>query len=311
MSFSAIRCGFAVFITMLLATIGLAAAPAQAAPAPLTVPVITFPDGTEAAAGSTLTVTFDAGGDRRVTAFRYSLGAYTLDLTAVADRPGGTATVALEVGTTRGSRQLFAAAADRHDRISPSTQASIFVVSDLMLDGVVLDGTTWLPVEGAVVTLQPGGYQATSDADGLYEFRGVPTGEYTVQGTRGGDCPAASYNQPLLLDGNGLTFRITLYPLDPDSCLPVEPEYPPATIAGFAGDYSFQPIEGGATVTLEPLGLQTTTDEAGGFVFTDVKAGTYTLTATANTGCWNTPSGAVVLQGSEQTIDLWFEPATC
>ena len=50
------------------------------------------------------------------------------------------------------------------------------------ITGVVTDGATGQPIEGAQVLLQGTGYGQVSGASGRYFILGVPPGEYTVQG---------------------------------------------------------------------------------------------------------------------------------
>lgn len=180
-------------------------------------PAITFPNGPEVTAGGTLTVTFDAGGDRRVTGFRYSLDSPTLDQTGKAAVRGGRATVSLDVGAISGDRPLFAVAVGGHGRTSALTQATISVTQTVPFSGTVLNGITWLPAPGATVTLEPGGLQATADSNGAFAFTGVPSGVYTATATVGGTCPASS-SQTLLIDGQGLYFEFYLFPAEGEAC---------------------------------------------------------------------------------------------
>jgi hypothetical protein len=174
-------------------------------------PAIIFPNGSETAPGGTLTVTFAASGDKGVTKFRYSLDSPALDRTAEPVTPGGSVTVTLDVGTTTGPRPIYAVAVDRRNRTSDLTQAEIIVTPTTQLDGTVLSLSTWLPVEGATVTLEPGGRQTTTDANGFYSFSGVGPGVYTVTATLGGDCPSAG-SQTVEIDGQGLTLELYLLP---------------------------------------------------------------------------------------------------
>lgn len=305
MSVVRVRGALAVLLAGLFLMIG--AAPAQADPAPLSQVTITFPDGPETSTGGTIAVRFDAGGDSRVTGFRYSLGSRPLSGTVEADVPGGSATVSLSVGSIAGDRQVFAAAVDNDGLVGPLNQATINVTQTVLFQGWVkdLDG---IPVEGATVTLEPGGYQQTSDESGKVEFSGIPTGEYTTTATAtlNGNCPVAA-SQLLLIGKHGVTFQFILRPVSGEPCPPDEVEVPPATLGGVV-----QGAEGEITVTLEPGGLRTTTNEFGWYEFPALQAGTYTVTATADGGnCGVTASGEAVLNGYEQTLDLYLQPVAC
>ncbi|MEU4690383.1 carboxypeptidase regulatory-like domain-containing protein [Actinoplanes sp. NPDC023714] len=204
-----------IAVAMVLAgfTLIAGAAPAQARPAVPAQPAITFPNGSQATAGGTITVTFDAGGDRRVTGFRYSLGTATLDAAVAAGVRGGTATVDLAVGDITGDRQLFAAAVDRFGRVGPLNLAAVSVTPAAggQLTGTVLNGYTWQPIAGATVTLAPGGLQVTTGDNGAFTVGGVAAGTYAVTAAVGGDCPATS-TQTLDIDGQGLYFEFYLFP---------------------------------------------------------------------------------------------------
>ncbi|BEL12781.1 hypothetical protein Q0Z83_109720 [Actinoplanes sichuanensis] len=167
-----------------------------------------------------------------------------------------------------------------------------------------------LPLEGVTVTLEPGGYQQNSDASGRVLFTDLPVGEYLVSAstTLNGDCPV-SRSQLLFVDQYGITFGLTLYTEDGEPCPPpAEPEVPAATLGGLVWGEAVA----GVTVTLQPGGLQATTNEWGGFEFPGLAAGTYTLTATAAGGdCGLTASLEAVLGGTDSWYDLFLEPTVC
>ncbi|MFD2764444.1 carboxypeptidase regulatory-like domain-containing protein [Micromonospora eburnea] len=171
-------------------------------------PKITFPNGTSVTAGGQLTVKFDAGGDTNVTKFKYSVDGTGLGTTVNASSPGGTATVTINVGSTTGEHLVYAAAVDDGNRVSLMRQNPFTVTPAASLSGTVWD-PYWMPQAGAVVRLQPGGYQATSGADGSYALANFPPGNYTITATVGGRCGPA-FSGPLEIDGQGLTFDIFL-----------------------------------------------------------------------------------------------------
>ncbi|WP_305782575.1 carboxypeptidase regulatory-like domain-containing protein [Symbioplanes lichenis] len=172
-------------------------------------PTLSLPAGEDAKYGGTVPVTFDAGGDSNVTKFRYSVGDTTLGTTVNAAGAGGTVTVNVPVGTVSGQRPVHAVAVDDGNRVSPLTQILVKVGPPEALDGTVLDMVTWLPVSGAVVTLQPGGRQVTTDADGAYAFDDLAVGTYSVKATSGGRCGVAG-SQSYEVDGQGLTLDLYL-----------------------------------------------------------------------------------------------------
>ena len=115
--------------------------------------------------GGNLNVTLRGGGDINVTKFRWSLDAPSLDHESAVSG-GGSVTVAVPVGVTTGDRLLYVAAVDSGNRVSPTTQYTFTVESAVSVSGIVLDAMTFLPVDGASVTLEPGGRRTTTDSDG-------------------------------------------------------------------------------------------------------------------------------------------------
>ncbi len=170
-------------------------------------PAITLPNGEEASAGGTLKVTFSAGGDTNVTKFKYSLGGTALEKTVNATAAGGTYSFDLPVGSISGQLPLHAVAVDDGSRVSPLTQTQITVKPAASLFGTVLDQSSFQPVAGAVVRLQPGGAQVTTDADGTYAFASVTAGAYTVRATSAGRCGMAG-SQPYTIDKQGLMLEL-------------------------------------------------------------------------------------------------------
>ncbi|MET8262185.1 carboxypeptidase regulatory-like domain-containing protein [Micromonospora sp. NPDC005205] len=177
-------------------------------------PKITFPNGSQVTAGGQLTVRFDAGGDTNVTKFKYSVDGTGLGTTVNATSVGGTATVTVAVGSTTGKRPVYAVAVDDGNRTSGMNQGEFAVAPSSSLAGTVYD-PNWLPQAGAVVRLQPGGYQATSGADGSYALSNFPPGSYTVTVTFGGRCGSA-FSQAIDIDGQGLNLDLFLIALSDD-----------------------------------------------------------------------------------------------
>jgi hypothetical protein len=163
-------------------------------------PSISFPEGNTAVQGGTLSVRLDANGDETVTEFHYSVRSTALNLTAVPNEPGGFVVVQIPVGNIAGQAGVYAAA-------STGTVASLMTVGTFevqsltSLTGQVLDLATFLPIEGAVVRLEPGGHQITTPADGAFSFTAaeLPPGDYTLTASYG----ACSTELPVSLSGWG------------------------------------------------------------------------------------------------------------
>jgi hypothetical protein len=193
----------------------LVASPASAAvgrpagaKAPLQ-PVIGFPSGDSVSAGGQLTIRFKGNGDTTVARFRYSVDNTNLgnEVPAAQD---GTATVTIDVGNVTGERLVYAVAVDRHGRLSPMTQGTFTVSAVWSLQGQAIDATTWMPVEGATIRLEPAGIEVVTGLDGTFQFA-VDPGLYTVTGTYAGP-PSLSGSQQLEVDGQGLWFDLYLFP---------------------------------------------------------------------------------------------------
>jgi hypothetical protein len=164
-------------------------------------PSISFPDGNSTVQGGTLSMRLDANGDQTVTEFRYSVGTTSLNLTAVPDVPGGSVVVQIPVGNVPTSAgNVFAVAST--GTVSSLLTAGTFEVRSLTsLTGRTVDISSFLPVAGAVVRLEPGGHEATTTADGEFSFLtgDVPAGVYTLTASYGG----CSTELPLEVSGGG------------------------------------------------------------------------------------------------------------
>ncbi|MFG1779480.1 carboxypeptidase regulatory-like domain-containing protein [Micromonospora sp. NPDC049048] len=174
-------------------------------------PAVSFPNGTEATAGGQLQVIFNAGGDTNITKFRYSVGGTALDTEVNAAAAGGTATVTLNVGTTNGERPIHVVAVDDGGRVGGMSRGLFTVKPTAFLNGQVLDFTTFLPVAGATVRMEPGGLQTVTAADGGYSFTGFAPGIYTLHAAVGGRCGLAGSGQ-VEIDGQGNYLELYLFP---------------------------------------------------------------------------------------------------
>ncbi len=176
-----------------------------AAPAP---PTVSFPDGSTATVGQPIAVRFDAGGDTNVTSYRYSVGSTTLGSTATPATPGGPVTVTV-TPTIRGEVPVYAVAVGANGTRSELAVGRIEVTgpATVSLSGLVLDGETFEPVQGALVTLEPGGLAMTTGPDGGYAFTGFPAGEITLTATIDG-----KHGQVTLIVDGDLTWDLILFP---------------------------------------------------------------------------------------------------
>ncbi|MGN9892391.1 hypothetical protein [Micromonospora sp. L31] len=172
-------------------------------------PAISFPNGDSVAGGGQIAIRFDANGDTTVTRFRYSVDDTKLD-SEVPAAPDGTANVTIDVGSVGGEHPVYAVAVDRHGRLSPMTQGTFTVSAISNLKGQALDATTWLPVEGATIRLEPAGIEVVTGPDGGFQFA-VDPGLYTLTGTHAGP-PSLYGSQQLLLDNQETWFDLYLFP---------------------------------------------------------------------------------------------------
>ncbi|MBM0202829.1 hypothetical protein JNW90_06745 [Micromonospora sp. STR1s_5] len=172
-------------------------------------PAISFPGGDSVAEGGQIAIRFDANGDTRVTTFRYSVGDTNLG-SEVHAASGGTASVTIDVGSLTGERPVYAVAVDRRGRLSPMTQGSFTVSANWSLKGQAFDTTTWLPLEGATIRLEPAGIEVVTGPDGAFQFA-VDPGLYNLVGTYAGP-PSLYGSQQLELDNQGLQFDLYLFP---------------------------------------------------------------------------------------------------
>ncbi|MFI6232816.1 hypothetical protein ACIBD9_04560 [Micromonospora sp. NPDC050784] len=172
-------------------------------------PAISFPNGDSAAEGGQIAIRFDANGDTRATKFRYSVGDTSLgsEVHAASD---GTATVTIDVGSVTGERPVYAVAVDRRGRLSPMAQGSFTVAAVWSLQGQAFDTTTWLPLEGATIRLEPAGVEVVTGPDGAFRFA-VDPGLYNLVGTYAGP-PSLYGSQQLELDNQGMRFDLYLFP---------------------------------------------------------------------------------------------------
>lgn len=172
-------------------------------------PAISFPNGDSVAVGGQIAVRFDANGDTTVTGFRYSIDDTELD-SQVSVAADGTASVTIDAGNVSGAHPLYAVAVGRQGRLSAVTQGTFTVVATWNLKGQALDATTWLPVAGATIRLEPAGTEVVTGPDGGFQFA-VDPGLYTLTGTYAGP-PSLYGSQQLQLDSQETWFDLYLFP---------------------------------------------------------------------------------------------------
>jgi len=189
----------------------------------------------------------------------------------------------------------------------PQGTISGIVFNDINGDGVQQTGENGL--SGVTITLYNSGGQvdqATSQADGSYNFSGVTAGSYTVQETDlTGDVSTTSNTVPVLVAPGGAgTANFG--------------DQQKATISGVVfndlnGDGLQQPSEAGisgVSVSLNDLSGElsnTTTDGSGHYVFVSVSAGNYTVVETDPTGYTSTTENAIpalVVSGGAATANF-------
>ncbi|TDC84853.1 hypothetical protein E1193_04655 [Micromonospora sp. KC606] len=139
-----------------------------------------------------------------------SVGGTNLGSVVPAGRDGA-ANVTIDVGTVSGERPVYAVAVDRRGRHSPMTQGFFTVSVMWSLRGQALDMTTWLPVVGATIRLEPVGIEVVTGPDGSFRFA-VDPGLYTLTGTYAGPPSLSGSSQQLEVDGQGLWFDLYLFP---------------------------------------------------------------------------------------------------
>jgi len=203
----------------------------------------------------------------------------------------------------------------------PSGSIGDFVWNDLNGNGVQDAGEPGL----AGLTVMLGGAASattTTDASGGYQFTGLSAGNYSVTvGTPAGftASPSNQGGDPLK-DSNGSPASVTLATnSSSDQSIDFGFVPIPTPPSGQIGDYVWEDENGdgiqdatepgmpGITVTLAgPINATTTTDANGGYLFTDLPAGSYTVTVATPSGFTASPSN----QGGDPLDDSNGSPAS-
>jgi len=221
-----------------------------------------------------------------------------------------------------GTLGLRGATAKFYNVADPATGSiGDFVWNDLNGNGVQDAGEPGLP--GLTVTLGGAASGTTvTDANGGYQFNGLAAGSYTVTvGTPGGytASPSNQGGDPDK-DSNGSPASVTLATnssVDNSVDFGFVPIPPPPS--GQIGDYVWEDENGngiqdasepglaGLTVTLTgPVNAVTTTDGNGGYLFSGLPAGSYTVCVATPFGFTASPSN----QGGDPNKDSNGCPAT-
>jgi len=196
---------------------------------------------------------------------------------------------------------VYAVNASKPGYISNSTSATVkseetttvdFTLQLIVgrIDGTVTDASTGDSIEGADVTVN--GYNATTDVDGHYNITDVPAGTYTVTVSA-----AKHINQSktaTVTTGTTTTLDFELTPLN-------------GTISGIVTDSSTGDPISEATVTAN--GMSATTNSSGHYAISDVPAGTYTVTVSANGYEDSSQTNITVVAGETTTVDFELTPA--
>ncbi|WP_179276923.1 LamG-like jellyroll fold domain-containing protein [Actinoplanes regularis] len=133
---------------------------------------------------------------------------------------GNAASIGLE------SASGSAAAVYSYNEASLTTQSSITWTPAAAgtIGGTLTTAVTGAPIADHEITLEPGGKKVTTDADGNYQFTGVPVGEYMVTAAGVGDSCSGQYasdlvqhvvrdtrtDLSLMLAGDGLGYTCTV-----------------------------------------------------------------------------------------------------
>jgi hypothetical protein len=152
--------------------------------------------------------------------------------------------------------------------------------------GVVTEGSQGL--EGVTVTLTPGGAEAVTDATGTFVLSAVDPGDYTLTPSLT-DFTFDPLNRAVTVvnsDVSGQNFTAV-------STIPV------FNVSGSVTDGASGIPN--VTLTLEPGGLQQSTNFTGSYSFAGIEPGNYTLTAEFNGWTFAPPNHSVIVVDSDVT----------
>ena len=132
------------------------------------------------------------------------------------------------------------------------------------ISGTVADLSSEIPIEGATVVIEPGGYAAGSNAEGGYTLENVVARTYTVSAFKGGYAVGREDGISVLGgETQRVNFKLSLLGT--------------GSIEGVVTDA----VSGEKVVCVEvraaPGDFFTTSDSEGNYIISDIKAGDYTL----------------------------------
>jgi len=161
------------------------------------------------------------------------------------------------------------------------------------ISGRVTEGAfgTWL--EGATVTLNPGGVTATTDARGIYMFPQLSPGTYNITVTKPGFYTRTINNVNVAAASNTVV----------DVALQSEGY---GTIQGTVSQGSNGVAIDGVAVLTSPGGYSATSQPNGSYTMFNVNPGTYSITASKRFYYPHSKSGVVVSTGGTTTANFWL-----
>jgi len=174
--------------------------------------------------------------------------------------------------------------------LEPIQQEPVGVIA-----GIVINAWTLVVVEGASVTLSPGGQTETTGANGEFLFGNLNYGEYTVQ------VSADTFNsasETVIVDGTmGSVITVELTPLGGN---------PTGVLSGLVRDAVSRLPIAGATVTVMPGNLQTQTSDTGAFIFDSLNYREYSVGVVASG--YNNISQDITLDDPIVAMDILMTP---
>ena len=163
--------------------------------------------------------------------------------------------------------------------------------------GIILDLTTFNPIEGAIVTIEETSQTAISGVDGTYSIEEVDVGSYTITADANGYYPDTKVNQQIF-EGETTTVNFFLE------------EAPRGTISGTITELNTgNPIQG-TEITCEKEGqiaYFTTSGYDGTYIINNLETGIYNVTATAYGYYSETKPDQLVLANETTIVDFSLE----